>query len=309
MNSACNCCSVGYNIPPVLEGRFKDFSDGVCARNFLFNLPDFIPLGGFFRKINWRVICDPADAWEVAPVQEYDFSQTFSRNEDGFCVFVIEQTPQATFPCTSLQGFWKYEEGSAFGEDPYDEEEFKEENLAALENEDYFPFGGVGTYLSYYLVDWGDYPASGGAAAEASQYRVSHYPHPSCYLKVWIVKRRYQANIDWFSEVKPIFLDQEIETYTWNPTTEICIPNKEKRADDPENVILSDTYEIFPTETGIITAVSIFKYSWLPDYEPDDPILSENEVFSGIFNFERPVPDFRPDGFPDPTGERIPFPF
>ena len=133
-----------------------------------------------------------------------------------------------------------------------------------------------------------------------TQTCVVHSPVGTCYLKVWM--RDIKTDNDGYGGVTTTTEDDAVGPYEWSGEGDPCISNPSHgynwsdkgTADAHGNEIWGDWDDIpvEDVEAGqtIATKRVIRKWSFVPDYEPDDPI--------GANSLERPNPDKKPNGFP-----------
>jgi hypothetical protein len=134
------------------------------------------------------------------------------------------------------------------------------------------------------------FKSSGGniESKRKAKLRIEFYPSPSCYLKVWFIKRvrTYVSATSGSSKcnlpnvlVEEVYL-KNMQSFIWNGTGNdgICIDDQSVGSfpyNAWENLITEDIVELNPTittnGTGIDESVRILKYSFLENYEPDDP--------------------------------------
>lgn len=134
------------------------------------------------------------------------------------------------------------------------------------------------------------YPAS--LYTESSlEVRIAHPPTATGYLKLWLVKRvrQYDQGTDTYSP--PV--DEPFQEYEWNGS-----PNDlNSGVNEESNRINGPIYVLDrPSEQTKIT-IEILKFSLLPNYEPDNPIVDEN------YNLIRPTPDCKSNGVPTLSNE------
>lgn len=130
------------------------------------------------------------------------------------------------------------------------------------------------------------------------QVRVSHPPTATGYLKVWLVKRVRQYNPETDTYSLPV--DGPFEEYEWSGS-----PNDFNFGiNEAENRINGPTYTLERPSPQTSVTIQVFKFSLLPNYEPDDPIIDENyfELPNvdnyGLSNLIRPTPDCKSNGVP-----------
>ena len=170
------------------------------------------------------------------------------------------------------------------------DEELKGDVLTILRNASYREWSLSSSPSS--LFAYGSYSENSGLGfAEEHQFRVVHLPSPTCYLKVWISFATYAGN---FYDGLGSKISEFDEIYEWKPTLNPCLTDTTKSAAADEQVIRSEIYTISPSKTNVTTIAQFKKFSFLPNYEPDDPI------FVDPFQFNRPTPDFNTDGIPQP---------
>lgn len=100
------------------------------------------------------------------------------------------------------------------------------------------------------------------------QYRIKHFPTARGYLKVWVRKKYNQyvwENCQWVLDQED--LTQNLTPYVWNYSNqEVLILNP-----GVEDTIFSLPYEVVPG-AGQVGHVEIYKYSFVENYEPEDPL-------------------------------------
>lgn len=131
------------------------------------------------------------------------------------------------------------------------------------------------------------------------EVRIAHPPTATCYLKVWLVARTREY-------------DQQTETY--GPPTDAAFQIYEWEGapadmtigiNEQANRVEGETYVVpRPDEAQTKVTIEVFKFSFLPEYEPDDPqVDSEND-----YAFIRPTPDCLSNGVPTLNAECPPAP-
>lgn len=289
--SACNCCSYPYGdyfqshgieIRPTFASEFATAEKVKCA----FKLE-----GGEYSQIENTAFCfeDPS--------QESTRTQTLTE-VDGICTYNSEYNP----PISSWTGFCGFssirqkDDFVGFGE--VSDESLKADVFELLENAEFFS-SGLGLAQAWYAVNpqFGNqnFPTSGFAGKE--QYKIKHLPSPSCYLKVWIGLTTFSFPANELSSPNLYSLvDDSTAEYIWSPSYSPCLPDPTKSAFAEENIIESETYFLDPSEDNQITFAYIKKYSFLPDYEPNDPLPFNPETQELL----RPDPDINPNGVGGP---------
>lgn len=293
MNSACDCCNSYFFDSPIIESRFSWIVRPRCA--FKIN-------GEFYKVQNKQFICTSNPSITYIEKRTLNNTEQFLNPEIQFpygqyCIATHETNPPEKdweFPCNSIFNY-TYVDGSINGEEPYPESDYKQQVLNTLSYAPWYtesggdegflpvPMGAAPrtTYNNSYLYDDWSY-------AEKSEYRIVHNPYPSCYLKVWIGEITYANDI---------IVNDITREYVWSPTYSPCIPNNNKPFYHEENKIISEIFKLNPSGTNEITFAFLKKWSYLKDYEPDDPIILDQ------FMAYRPIPDCKPNGLPDPTIE------
>lgn len=141
------------------------------------------------------------------------------------------------------------------------------------------------------------YPAS--LYTESSlEVRIAHPPTATGYLKVWLVART--RTFDQQTDTYGPPTDAAFEVYEWNGApADMTIGMNE-----PGNRVEGETYVVpRPAEQTKVT-IEVFKFSFLPEYEPDDPqVDAEND-----YAFIRPTPDCLSNGVPQLSAECPPTP-
>jgi hypothetical protein len=135
----------------------------------------------------------------------------------------------------------------------------------------------------------------------AVKWRVAHGPIATCYLKVWIITRTqtFAPNESYVYNWQdgaccPNFITQSItenvETYEWRGTpdlnNQLCIKNID--LSNCENIVYGNE-NILQAATGELKTINILKYSYIENYEPNDP----DPINSSQGN--------KPNGFPIPV--------
>jgi hypothetical protein len=303
---ACDCCVdpfsalVGPNSSPIpiLEQRYRDMSRIKCA--LWLNGAEFRSL---VTELECEYILDGNDAtFQVTQTQTDTEGSNYFNPEDTVgsdCSFQITyEPPESSWP-DQCQGSGSFQIVSEpVGEGVYTDEELRDNVLSILSGASYIPsnedFVENQPAQSFYVLDRSLEESSfvSGFATEA-EYRISHRALPSCYLRVWIALMTYE----WGPDLEfGALLENSNEIYTWEPTSNPCLPDPEKSISDDAQIIKSPVYSLaIPAETNTATFAFIRKYSFLPDYEPDDPIIVNP------FSFSRPVPDCKPNGIPNPN--------
>lgn len=122
------------------------------------------------------------------------------------------------------------------------------------------------------------------------EWRISHQPSMTCYLKVWI--RRWENTFAAPGWDPPV---EESETYTdstyvWEGTGNPCLTDPSKSVLADENRIFSEITEEPVPGRRTFVSIELLKFSYLEGYEPDisDPLNPQ------------------PNGFPDPAWEPAP---
>jgi hypothetical protein len=294
---ACDCCDDPFiavdpifRCEPVLELRFRTIERSKCGYN----------VGGVaYKETEQEFECrdDPFGIlWTttrkdaITKTGEYFDPEQFTAIGTYCSVTTTYDPPTSSSPplCQCCIPFQAISE--LIGLNEYTDEELRGDILNILQNAPYFPEGGgfqanqpaMGTYTADSFTGYG----------EQTQYRISHRAIPSCYLKVWIGLQTYEyPSIGNFGSL----LNDSNQIYIWQPSSSPCLPDPTKSAQDDAQIIKSEIYSVDPDETNKITCAFIRKYSFLPDYEPDDPIVVNP------FDISRPDPDCNPNGVPNPN--------
>lgn len=309
--SGCNCCdqqspwvSIGLNVeyPPILESRSAEATRGRCA--FLIN-------GEWRTKKEQDVFCIRAGNFNP-PIPEYVYveeavktDQYFEVNPEGPICDIIEtnippfvphppphqgEGPVGWFPGCLFPIDARYKNLRGAG-DTVTDDDHKEAVLKILDKTPYNEWG-LGQPYAFYYDSFG----------AKSEYRIVHRPSPSCYLKAWIAEITFSEN---YGDPPSYTIHSEaIKIYTWDPITppnEPCLTHPLKSVYDDEQIIRSQSFDLNPADgTDKFTLVYVKKYSFLKDYEPEDPLPFDPSTLSA----ERPDPDILPNGIPAP---RFPF--
>jgi hypothetical protein len=104
----------------------------------------------------------------------------------------------------------------------------------------------------------------GSLILRKAKYRLRHFPVSSCYLKVWL--RKKITPVDGGSEITY----ENLPPYTWEPSGNPCIPNSSYAPFSVENTIDSEYEDLPPPDENATVTVEIWKWSFLPDYEPKE---------------------------------------
>jgi hypothetical protein len=150
-----------------------------------------------------------------------------------------------------------------------------------------------GSYATGFSVASHDQDSNGNSIKQQMQFRIRHHPTGTCYLKVWFRKTTtVEGDPGADPPVPEEVTHDDSTTYEWTGTGSPCFTDPLKPADDPANLIHGDPIEVEAPELGTdgraaTVVVSILKFSYLPDYEPD------------VSDPENP----QPDGWPDPFWE------
>jgi hypothetical protein len=103
---------------------------------------------------------------------------------------------------------------------------------------------------------------TGSTSSQVFQYRIEHVPIATCYLKVWI-KKTIETESETTETIEP--------PYEWRGSGYPCYEDELKPYTACENTIYGDASETITADTGSSISVSIQKYSFLENYEPNDP--------------------------------------
>jgi hypothetical protein len=296
---ACDCCidpffavDPDFRCEPFFEQRFRDMSRNKCG---------ILLDGVYYKETTQEFECSYLeDDDDIVIVYTTTQTQT---NTEGSNYFNPEETflSDCDFESTFDPPFGSWPNpckisgamqpvGSPTGTDVYSDEELKNNILSILQGASYFPSN---TEFDQNQPAQGWYIANNfqGFATE-TEYRISHRPIPSCYLKVWIAVMTYE----WDESFEfGALLNDTNEIYTWQPDSNPCLPDPTRSVRDDAQIIKSPIYSIGPSQTNVGTFAFIRKYSFLPNYEPDDPIIVNP------FTVSRPDPDCRPNGVPNPN--------
>ena len=135
--------------------------------------------------------------------------------------------------------------------------------------------------------------AFGNSIKQQTQFRITHHPTGTCFLKVWF---RKTTTVEGDPGAEPPVPEEvthdDSTTYEWTGTGNPCFTDPNKAVDDAANLIHGDPIEMPAPELGpdgraATVVVSVLKFSYLPDYEPD------------VSDPENP----QPSGWPDPFWE------
>jgi hypothetical protein len=127
------------------------------------------------------------------------------------------------------------------------------------------------------------------------EFRFTHPPTATGYLKVWIWQRVYDTRDEVGNWVNPV--DLPYDTYEWIGQP----PDLQYGIDESENKIVSDPFAPERAEENTRVEFFVAKWSLLPGYEPDDPLVDEE-----TFELSRPSPDCESNGVPT-LNEECPF--
>lgn len=124
-----------------------------------------------------------------------------------------------------------------------------------------------------------------GSYQRKCQWRITHQPTPTCYLKVWL-RKLITTRADGYAT--PVYTHEDLPSYVWEGVENPCFIDPTKNYLDSANTIIGPTNEVMPPSTNWTSeSVVVLKYSYFPDYEPD------------ITDEDNP----QPNGFPDPEWE------
>lgn len=103
---------------------------------------------------------------------------------------------------------------------------------------------------------------TGSTSSQIFKYRVEHAPSATCYLKVWIKKT---------TETESGTTEDTAPPYEWRGSGYPCYADESKIYTACENIIYGQPSGTISASRGQSISVSILKYSFLEDYEPNDP--------------------------------------
>jgi hypothetical protein len=138
------------------------------------------------------------------------------------------------------------------------------------------------------------------------EVRISHPPTATGYLKVWLVTRT--QTFDQETETYSTAVDAAFQEYEWTgEPADMTIGMNEEG-----NRIDGETYVLPRPDAQTKVTVEVFKFSFLPGYEPADPVVDE-ETAPDIYNptlyaLVRPTPDCLSNGVPTLSYECPPTP-
>lgn len=103
---------------------------------------------------------------------------------------------------------------------------------------------------------------TGSTSSQIFKYRVEHAPSATCYLKVWIKRT---------TETENGTTEDTDQPYEWKGSGYPCYADESKIYTACENIIYGQPSGTISASKGSSISVSILKYSFLEDYEPNDP--------------------------------------
>jgi hypothetical protein len=298
LNSACNCCSDRFIIPaPVsLEQRAKSRGLSKCGY-----LGDPCPEGESFGCNNgeagkiylkliftfqdglgqqsFKIDCDNnISEWEGQPPITQTFTSEFDPNLEGFTNYCRE----------TCDGF--VPESGGFEQITTVENEYTDEmllgNMQLLPFSEFSEWTPTGNFQAGTILARDFDTGVGRSYSETKlEYRITHPPSATGYLKVWIwsITGDYEANPSSPPEIYKSFYE-----YVWsgNPS------NLNSGVGSESNRVYGSIESVENSEAeNKLTSLYFAKWSIIEGYEPDDPIVTMEFNGNWIINFSRPDPD------------------
>lgn len=318
-NFACNCCErPPAHDPPVspfftIESRTKLAGITQCG---FFNEQD----GKYYKKYI-EVYSDPWTEdpnWSGSPtitiVRTRDYNPEWSAPIDTCLEETIDYIPESIVDIDEngvefLRA--PYDDGATFNSgnflySDYEEEitpsQIKQLLLPKFEEAEFIPsnFGESPPFgsepsppFSFGTFSFGFHFRIGieAGAIQQSQFRITHPPSATGYLKIWFDKVIYNWDQELFSWV---YVSREpFDAYIWSGG----IPNPQNGVNDPENRIISQVFDL-QIQDDEAYEIAPRKWSMLQQYEPVDP----TDIFP-IGLTTRPIPDCFSNNFPTVNGD------